>query len=129
MPKLNDEAHDILVNRRNDLVNKFKTEFAVVFMGDTHIGMNDGNNQLYYQKVLNRVVVQEKKDKNIIAAFDGGDLADTDNMTLMQTFKSTTESILFKKNSGDKIPLFGNIGNHEYIHNKALALAYNSLIG
>lgn len=127
MAKLNDESHDILVERRKAKSGQLKTSFTLLFMGDTHIQMCGSSNRKYYQRILKKVL----GEKRVLATYHGGDGAHVDDDHYLLVFKQTTEQYLFKaKQRKNRIPLFMNVGNHEYIGSGSNPIAhYNTLIG
>ena len=115
-----------------------RKQFSVIFMGDTHIGSSNTNqNETKYRNLLNRVRKEDASKKTVVAVIHGGDGVHTDNQKYMQTFVKVSKQVLFKP--GDRIPIFANVGNHEYngyINTTKtkkdkvyLAKSYNKLVG
>lgn len=125
--KLNDESHDILVERRKARAGQLRTSFALVFMGDTHIQMCGPGNEQNYRRVLRKA----RKENRLIAIFHGGDGAHVNDDHYLLAFRTATRQELFgAKQRKDRVPLFMNVGNHEYIGSGSNPIAhYNSLVG
>lgn len=131
MPKLNTRAREILDAK----AAKFKNgkDFSIILLGDSHIGQFNCTNR-WYTELLNKIK-SKTISKDVYTAVHGGDASD--NSTRLKNYVNITEKVLAYSNTtkdDTKIPLFTNVGNHDYkINGKQGAgvdiKRYNNLIG
>lgn len=144
MKLLNDESK-IYINAVSKKLRN-KKEFAIIFMGDTHVGQENiktsSTNQHNDDKCIDNygklLSLSTREQGNIMCIVHGGDAVHYGRKNL-EKFVSTTKKILKyssrHKSNKDKIPFFMNIGNHEYkisddYHSKKTGLEnYLQIIG
>jgi hypothetical protein len=123
---LNEEAYKIVKIKEDLFTGKGTTlppVFSIVFMGDTHAGMKACDQAPFekplkmYGKLLNKIILENKG--HTLAIVHGGDATDF-GKTNLQDFVNKTRDTLYKPYTVDslKIPLFANVGNHEFELNK-----------
>ena len=141
---LNEEAYRIIKIKQSLFTSNGTTlppVFSIVFLGDTHTGMKACDNPPFvkplikYEQLLKKIILENKG--HTLAIIHGGDATDYGKANL-QAFIDKTIEILYKPYSDDskKIPLFANIGNHEYeLHKNTKGVvtngtldAYNELV-
>jgi len=114
--RLNEEAEQILAQRMQQPA--FKERFALVFLGDTHIGKeckNDIDNSLMYTRLLQSVGRNQEHEDDILAIIHGGDGTHRGGQHLEQFTHLTRHALNWDLPDVTHIPLFMNLGNHEYI--------------
>lgn len=133
MPKLNDEGK-LYLSARSNLVSA--TNFSIVFTGDTHVGSRMPTALSRYKSLLTKARNLNDLDYRIACIIHGGDGTDYGESNLADFKKGTEEALYSNPKPGETlIPLFMNIGNHEYyqITDKDLANAniknYDKYIG
>ena len=110
--KLNQIGKKLLKNRCG--YSKFQSNFSIIFISDTH---TDKSNIEYYSDLLKEFIVQQ----DVLCIIHGGDSIhgvsnniEKSKIQLVQ-FIDTTKLALYTSTMNTKIiPLFMNIGNHDY---------------
>lgn len=116
---LNNTSKKQLTGRRAFLPLRNPKEFSIIFLGDTHVGMNNRKNptckyQLKNYKSILRSI--NSNDNTLIAVFNGGDGGH--NGDFVAKYATVTRDLM--NNKPHKIPFFSGVGNHEYIHDHGL---------
>lgn len=127
--KLNDESYSLLRRRREDPL--YQNEFSLIFIGDSHVGQECSSGaapEVLYLRLLERIRANERKYRNILAIFHGGDGTHRGKKHLEEFIAATRYGLDYDVSSEDRIPLFMNVGNHEYINDPELK-NYNALVG
>ncbi|MGE5379445.1 MAG: metallophosphoesterase family protein [Methylocystaceae bacterium] len=127
--KLNAEAHAFL--RKRCELPEFEHGFSLVFIGDTHWGeecKGKAKPGVVYGHLLDRIKRNQLTYHNILAIIHGGDGTNIGEKSLEQFLTATRKSLHYDLAGKDHIPLFMNVGNHEYINDRNLN-HYNSLVG
>ncbi|MGE5379448.1 MAG: metallophosphoesterase family protein [Methylocystaceae bacterium] len=115
--RLNEEGQQILNKRLQQ--ESFKKEFALVFLGDTHIGKqckNDLDCSLMYTRLLEAIQRNEDESHNILAIIHGGDGTHRGGQHLEEFAYLTRHALGWDLPGDNRIPLLMNVGNHEYIN-------------
>ncbi|MGE5450083.1 MAG: metallophosphoesterase family protein [Methanomassiliicoccales archaeon] len=126
--KLNDEAYLYLRVRREE--PKYQGEFSLVFVGDSHLGqkcINSIKPEVMYEMLLKRIVNNQNKYGNILAIIHGGDATHSGKEQLERFITVTRNQLAYNQSGSNPIPLFMNVGNHEY-QKDPLLYNYNSLV-
>ncbi|MGE5455443.1 MAG: metallophosphoesterase family protein [Methylocystaceae bacterium] len=114
--RLNEQASQIVASRQGRLT--FKERFALVFLGDTHIGKqcnNDIDCSLMYTRLLQSVLSNQIETRDILAIIHGGDGTHRGGQHLEEFVYLTRHALNWDLPDENYIPLFMNIGNHEYM--------------
>ncbi len=107
---LNMQGFKYLKKRKKQIKNK--NEFSIIFMGDSHngyIGCPNASNENYLG-MLAAIKRQNKFSSEAACIIHGGDTAHYNNG--LPNFVDNTEKTLY--NTEPKIPIFCNVGNHDY---------------
>jgi len=115
--RLNEEARLLLAERLQEPT--LANQFALVFLGDTHIGKqcrNDIDSSLMYTRLLQSFLHNQEVDKDILTIIHGGDGTHRGGQHLEQFAYLTRQGLRWDFPEEKHIPLFMNLGNHEYIH-------------
>lgn len=116
---LNNTSKKQLTGRRSSLPLRNPKEFSIIFLGDSHVGMNKRKNPTCkyqfknYKSILKSI---DSNDNTLIAVFNGGDGGH--NGDFVAKFAAITRDLMNDK--PHKIPFFSSVGNHEYIHDYGL---------
>lgn len=127
--KLNDEAYDLLRERRMD--PRFQHEFSLIFVGDSHFGQDCSSGippEAMYRLLLERIRKHEKKYGKTLAIIHGGDGTHGGRKHLEKFIAVTRHALNYDASVEARIPIFMNVGNQEYINDPHLK-NYNTLVG
>lgn len=127
--RLNDEAGMLLEKRLQELGTADR--FALIFLGDTHIGKqchNDIDSSLMYTRLLQEFQRNQQAENDILAIIHGGDGTHRGGQHLEQFAYLTRQALRWDFPEEKHIPLFMNLGNHEYINDRR-AEQYGRFIG
>lgn len=116
---LNNTSKKQLTGRRASLPLRNPKEFSIIFLGDSHVGMNIRKNPTCKYQLKNYKSILKSIDSNdntLIAVFNGGDGGH--NGDFVEKFAAVTSNLM--NNKPYKIPFFSAVGNHEYIHDHSL---------
>lgn len=116
---LNDTSKNQLKDRISSSQLRKPKEFSIIFLGDTHIGMDRRGHSAcnyssdHYMAILRSI---DSNDDTLAAIFVGGDAGHKDQF--VAKFASITSTLMMSK--PHQIPIFSGVGNHEYMHGHLL---------